>query len=94
MVKITVLLLSESHASKTVFAADAVITEITVSAIFQILRVGTVVAVIDVDAFVAEFAIFADVAVGAVAAADKNSAVKTVLVIVRGKEQVAVLIFV
>jgi len=49
---------------------------------------------IDIDAFIAQFARIAVRAVGAVARAQNDSSIKAVFIKIRGKEEIAVFIFI
>ena len=89
-----IFLLPQSNASKTIFAADAVVAKAAIRRIFEILGIIAVVAFVDIDAFITKLAVLALVAIHAILRFENDSSVKAVTVKICGKEKVAILIFV
>lgn len=79
LVEDMVLLARETDTAKTIVAADAVVTGITVGALFAVLEKVAVVALHAVYALIAKFAVFAKSAVAAEAIFARFIHIKTVL---------------
>jgi hypothetical protein len=86
--------LTESDAPEAILAACAVIAKHAVGTVLQVLACHAVVAVVDVEAVVTKFRVFTVIYVHAVARIQHNATIETVFVKIRGKEEVAVFIFV
>jgi hypothetical protein len=87
-----ILLVSQIYRENAVFTADAVFQKITVATIFRILKKKTIVAVITVYAFIAQFTFSCPIAVHAIFAAVYAIGVHRVPILIGVKDKVAILI--
>ncbi len=89
-----IFLLPQPHTSKTVFTASAVVAKTAVRAIFEILGVVAVIALVYIDAFITELAGVALVAIHTVLGFYYDSAIEAVAIKICRKEEIAVFILV